>query len=633
MSTSDPSTVGRLSGAITLMRLGSLGEAREVVSALSVTTASDEATCAAQLLELIDSLAGQAQAKASALAAMQAALWDLRSAQESLRAHDARFRTTLESLGDGLISTDTHGRVEFINAVASRLTGWTATEAIGQPIAGVFRLIDSLSRADAPNPTWHALQGGTTTGLSDPKLLIARDGAERQVADNCAPIRDNDGCIVGAVLAFRDVTAERRRHDQLLESEIRFRTLFDSAAEGILVADQETSAFLYANKTWCEMFGFRADEIVGLRAPDIHPSAELPKVLGALGTEHQGQKRSATSVACLRKDGSVFFADIVMTSVQLDGRPCSIGFFADVSERQAYEQRLESERALRGHMEVELRQAQKLEAVGQLASGIAHEINTPAQYVGDSIHFLKDILGDLLGLIVTYRESIAQLTQDPEHQEIARQLREAEEAADLAYIQETVPSALDSAIDGISRIANIVNAMKEFAHPDRSEKSPTDLNRALQNTLVIARNEYKYVANVETVFGDLPQVVCHVGDLNQVFLNLLVNAAHAIADAGGSRASLGRIHVQTGCDGNTVRIDIADTGCGIPENIRTRVFEPFFTTKAVGRGSGQGLAVARSIVVDKHGGMLTFATEVGKGTTFTIRLPVDGGSAHAKIEA
>lgn len=287
-------------------------------------------------------------------------------------------------------------------------------------------------------------------------------------------------------------------------------------------------------------------------------------------------------------------------------------------------QRLEREIEEREQADIELRHAQKLQAVGQLAAGIAHEINTPTQFVGDNIRFLEDGFKDLQKLMTKYRQASEALAATPGCDAFHQQLREAESEADLSYLEENIPSAFSQARAGLSQISTIVRAMKEFAHPDQREKSPADLNRALQSALTIAANEYKYVANVETEFGEIPPVICHLSDMNQVFLNLLVNAAHAISDAVGQSGNKGCIRVRTKRDGDNVLIDIADTGCGIPEAIRERVFEPFFTTKAVGRGSGQGLAIARSIVVDKHGGSLTFESTVGAGTTFTIRLSVDG---------
>jgi two-component system, NtrC family, sensor kinase len=184
---------------------------------------------------------------------------------------------------------------------------------------------------------------------------------------------------------------------------------------------------------------------------------------------------------------------------------------------------------------------------------------------------------------------------------------------------------MEQMLEGLNRVATIVRGMKEFSHVDRTkEKSPGDVNRALESTLIVARNELKYVADVETDFGQLPPVICHLGDLNQVFLNLLVNAAHAIEDVTRGTGHKGKITVRTKMDGDWVEISIGDSGTGIPEEAREKIFDPFFTTKEVGKGTGQGLALARAIVVEKHQGTLTFETEMGKGTTFLIRLPVSG---------
>jgi signal transduction histidine kinase len=294
------------------------------------------------------------------------------------------------------------------------------------------------------------------------------------------------------------------------------------------------------------------------------------------------------------------------------------GLRCEVAERQKAEEARTKAQAERDAVEVQLRQAQKLEAVGQLAAGIAHEINTPAQFVGDSISFLADAFDRTLILVDKYRSQVESVGKS----EIIAAMARADDEADLDYTKKNAPDAIHRAQDGVSRIATIVSAMKEFAQPDTRQKASSDLNRAIETTLTIARNEYKYVADVETELGELPLVFCHIGDLNQVFLSLIVNAAHAIADVVKDSGRRGRITVRTAHVDDRVHVEIADTGCGIPEEIRGRVFDPFFTTKAVGRGSGQGLAIARSIVVDKHGGTLGFTSEVGKGTTFSAVLPV-----------
>jgi signal transduction histidine kinase len=271
---------------------------------------------------------------------------------------------------------------------------------------------------------------------------------------------------------------------------------------------------------------------------------------------------------------------------------------------------------------VELRQAQKLESVGRLASGIAHEINTPIQFIGDNTRFLQEAFAAFQTLLEKYQMVVDAAAAGPVNPNLVGEVREAIEAADLEFLMEETPKSLAQTIEGVVRVATIMRAMKEFAHIDRKEKAAADINKALLSTLTVARNELKYVANVETAFSDLPPVICNISDVNQVFLNLLVNAAHAIGDVLKGTGEKGIIRVRTSLDKATVLVSISDTGCGIPEGIREKVFDPFFTTKEIGRGTGQGLAIARSVVVDKHGGTLTFSSEVSKETTFYIRLPV-----------
>jgi signal transduction histidine kinase len=287
-------------------------------------------------------------------------------------------------------------------------------------------------------------------------------------------------------------------------------------------------------------------------------------------------------------------------------------------------QELKTAIEVRERVEQDLRQAQKLEAVGRLAAGVAHEINTPVQFVGDSIEFLRDATKDLMGVVERLRTVERAVLANAPALEAAIAARAAAEAADLPYVVENVPKAFERAAEGLTRVTTIVRSMKEFAHPDRKEMSAVDLNRALEATLVIARNEYKYVAELETDFEELPPVMCHIGDVNQALLNIIVNAAHAIADVVKGGGERGRLVVKTWRDGNDALIAIRDSGTGIPEGIHDRVFDPFFTTKPVGQGTGQGLAIAHSVIVDKHRGQLSFVSEPGVGTTFLIRLPIDG---------
>jgi signal transduction histidine kinase len=290
--------------------------------------------------------------------------------------------------------------------------------------------------------------------------------------------------------------------------------------------------------------------------------------------------------------------------------------------------RLQQEMDERTQIEIQLRHAQKLESIGRLAAGVAHEINTPIQFVGDNVTFLKQTFADLLALDQVQRTLIGKAAS-LEESDLA-ELREAEENADVEYLREQVPRAIASTQDGIARVAKIVQSMKSFAYPDQGQKTTADINTALSNTITVASNELKYVADVETDFGDLPPVPCFLGDINQVALNLLVNAAHAVADVVNKVGGKGKICVRTRHEGDEVVVSISDSGTGIPEKIRERIFDPFFTTKGVGKGTGQGLALAHSVVVKKHGGSLSFETETGKGTTFHVRLPLHGEAVSEK---
>jgi signal transduction histidine kinase len=276
-----------------------------------------------------------------------------------------------------------------------------------------------------------------------------------------------------------------------------------------------------------------------------------------------------------------------------------IGIGFDITERKMAEQRLA--------------QGEHLESIGRLAAGVAHEINTPIQYLNDSVYFIREAMQDLLA---HNAKLTASFPAPPETDE------------NVEDIKQELPPALDRVVDGLGRIAEIVRSMKEFSHVDQREMSRVDLNRAINSTLIIARSEYKYVADVETVLQELPPVTCHGGQINQVVLNLVVNAAHAIADKVKGTTDKGLITVKSCVEDGFAVVSIGDTGGGIPEAIRKRIFEPFFTTKEVGKGTGQGLSIAHSVITS-HGGTLDFVTEIGKGTTFHVRLPIAAEDSQA----
>lgn len=288
----------------------------------------------------------------------------------------------------------------------------------------------------------------------------------------------------------------------------------------------------------------------------------------------------------------------------------------------------------RAKVELELLHAQRLESLGRLAAGIAHEIDVPLQSVGDSCHFALEAVNDLHALQATYRDALREFAAGKiSLAALKARMQETEEAVDIAYLDEEVPKSLDKALDDLERIGSTVSALKEFAPPTVKEQALSDLNRAVVSTLAVARNEYKDVARVSMQLGELPLVMCRIDDVNQAMLNVIVNAAQAVAEVNKGTRNKGNITVRTWAENNDALVSVEDDGPGIANEVRERMFDPFFTTKTGGRNTGQGLAMARAIVVDRHGGAITVETEIGKGTTFTLRLPVEGKKARGAKRA
>jgi len=325
-----------------------------------------------------------------------------------------------------------------------------------------------------------------------------------------------------------------------------------------------------------------------------------------------------TELKMKRKDGSLIDVLVSVRVLQSIGERVYESVWTDITElRRAV--------ALTRELESQLHLAQKLEAVGQLASGIAHEINTPVQFISDNVHYLRGAFGKLATLIGQQQRSLAQQSAAADAPTAPgtspAPAASAAPRLDLPKLLRDADSAFEESLDGIQRVTEIVRAMKEFAHPGDGELSDVDVNHALATTLIVSRNEYKSVATVETQYGELPLIRGRRGEINKVLLNMIVNASHAIESKVKSTGGRGQITIRTLVRAPHVLIEIADTGCGIPASVIKRIFDPFFTTKAVGKGTGQGLAISRTIVTS-HGGHIQVASTPGEGTTFSIFLPM-----------
>jgi two-component system, NtrC family, sensor kinase len=519
-----------------------------------------------------------------------------------------RYRLLFDAGLAGVIQTNWDGRIVDCNDACAQIFGYaSAGELIGTPMTELYP--NSERRAD-----FRAKLKASGGILSYEQLLRKKDGSPVWVLGKARLLEDESGASKGVQGTMIDIT-ERKAAEE------KFRKAFDANPEPAIIATVAEGRYVDANESFLRTTGYTREEVIGHTSIELGFWATSADRFRLLEHVHKGGGSVRNlEITFQTKSGELRKGITSAEIIEINGKPCSIAVVKDITEHTL--------------LEKQLHQAQKMEAVGVLAAGIAHEINTPIQFVGDNTRFLWDSFSAVADMIAKYEEICKQLEKDHRMKELVEGARAAREKADWDYMRTEMPRAMEQMMDGVERVATIVRAMKAFSHVDQgTEKAAADLNKALESTLIVARNELKYVADVETEFGELPPVPCHLGDMNQVFLNLLINAAHAIGDVVKETKEKGKIRVRTSTEGDWVHVAISDTGTGIPESVRHKIFDPFFTTKQVGKGSGQGLALARATVVDKHGGKLYFDTEVGKGTTFHVWLPTSGTGAEGQQAA
>ncbi|HEY3498586.1 MAG TPA: ATP-binding protein [Polyangiaceae bacterium] len=385
------------------------------------------------------------------------------------------------------------------------------------------------------------------------------------------------------------------------------------APPGALLMLERSGTIASINQAALTLLGYDERELLGqpLRMLLEDPDSDCLVEAEALAPEGTALRTEQTWIAKSGLRVRVLFSIAALGVVDPHGQPRR--FVCTAFELGA-----------RRNWEIGVRHAEKLETVGRLSAGVAQEIGTPIQFVSDGVQFMRDASEDLFLLVEKHRAVLSAIRAGEDAREAASCVEAVEADADLAYSIANMSKAIGGCIEGIERMRSTVRSMQEFAQPDPREMAEVDLNHAILSTLTVARNEYKHVAHLSTEFGLLPPVYCHVGELNQAVLNLVVNAARAVAEVTKGTDKKGRITVRTRLDGDAVIVSIEDTGAGIPEPIRNRIFDPFFTTKERRSGTGQGLTIARTIVADKHGGKLWFETVVGQGTTFFLRVPCRG---------
>lgn len=426
------------------------------------------------------------------------------------------------------------------------------------------------------------------------------------------PYFDPNGELLGVIGVVRDITKQKKTEEALQKAHTEIAQLISSLSSILIVLSSKYEV-VHWNTSAERVFGISNADAVGQSFPELNIQLEwlvlqenIEKCLLEKRPKYMDPLRF------VRLNGTEGFLGFNVSPVfdHAGNVTGTILLGGDITERKASEN--------------QLTQAQKLESIGQLAAGIAHEINTPVQYIGDNTQFLKDGFRGLEQILNLYERVLDKARDNPELKNVIKNFETEVQKYDMGFLRSEIPLAIEQSMDGIMRVSEIVRAMKEFSHPGVIQKIALDINKAIENTITVARNEWKFVADVSTkLTPDLPEVVCNPGEINQVLLNITINAAQAIGEAiKAKKYDKGELKFSTQLNCDRVEIRISDNANGIPEHARPRLFEPFFTTKEVGKGTGQGLAIAYNVVEVKHGGTITFETELGKGTTFIIQLPI-----------
>jgi PAS domain S-box-containing protein len=439
------------------------------------------------------------------------------------------------------------------------------------------------------------------------------DGTDAFLLTSKVPLRDAKGNVIGILGIFTDITELKNNEERLLKSEESLKKAQEIANIGNWEWNIITNEYYLSDETF-QILGRTPQEYIPsfeTYLSIVHPS-DRDLVKDSLNAALNKSKQYDNEHRIVLTDGTERIVhEQAEVAFNEEGKAVRIvGTIQDITERKL--------------LESQLTQAQKLESIGGLAAGIAHEINTPTQFIGDNILFLKDAYAHYQVLFEKFEQLLEKNKSGSIPDSLIVDIEKGTEEADIEYLREEIPNAIEAALRGVERVATIVRAMKEFSHPGTKEKVPTDINKAIDSTITVSRTEWKYVAEMTTEFDEsLPLVPCLPGDFNQLILNMITNAAHAISEANGDGpVQKGAIKIITSKDGDYAVIKISDTGVGIPDAIKNKIFNPFFTTKEVGKGTGQGLAISHQVVVEKHGGSISFETEVGKGTKFVIRLPL-----------
>lgn len=525
---------------------------------------------------------------------------DIRQTEKELRSSRKNYHLLLQNANDMIQSMRHDGTFEFVNRK------WLHTLGYSEQESKHLTIWDILHEENFEEYKSIFKNAGAGDQLSDIDTVFRTKSGNTIYVNGNISFHGKSNGTVSAIGIFRNITKRKK----IQEERKRLAAAVQHAAELFEITDS-SGTILFVNPSFENLTGYTAEEIVGKHARILKSGEQSPEHYRELVTTiHNGHTWQGKLIN-RKKDGSFYHQQTTISPVK--DKHGDITYFVSVGRDITKKEALEHQH----------RQSQKLEAIGTLASGIAHEINTPSQFIMDNTAFLRDSFDTISDFI---SRLIDRLENDGDS--VPSFIREQYETHDLDFLLSEIPNSFKDTFEGIHRVKKIVGAMKDFAHSEQQEMVLADLNKAVETTITISKNSWKYHAEIQKELDpELPHITCSIDDIKQVILNLIVNAADAVAEKrekmieeGGS-PDMGTITIATETADDTVCLSVSDTGTGITPEVQEKIFEPFFTTKEVGTGSGQGLAITYDIIYEKHGGSIKIDSTPGEGTTFSVFLP------------
>ncbi|SDK91636.1 PAS domain S-box-containing protein [Maridesulfovibrio ferrireducens] len=521
--------------------------------------------------------------------------------EKRLAESEERFRGIAIASPVGIIITDIEGQLLYANERMNELTGMNYTDQTGHA------WMNSVQQEDKSNIkiNWYGADFITKNRIEF--RLIHQKGHTLWILGQIVELKNSDDQMIGYVVTMTDITQIKTAEQE----HKRLSAAVDQAAEAIMITSIE-GIITYVNPAFHEISGYSPQEAIGKNPRFLKSGEQDITFYDNMWDTILGGHIWKGILVNIKKDGKRYTQEATIGPVR-DESGKIINFVCvarDISQQLI--------------IEAQLRQAQKLESIGELAAGIAHEINTPTQYVSTNTQFMAESFATLLGMIKNCKNLIEALQSGNTHNELVDMAETALDEEELAYLEEDVPKAIAESVIGLKRISEIVKSVKQLAHPGEVHKGLHHLNEIVRNAVTVSSNEWKYISEVELNLDDnLPEIYCLKGEIGQVVLNLIINGAHAIeSKIGTDSEEKGCITITTYKEKEWAVLEVSDTGTGMPQNVVDRAFDPFFTTKEVGKGTGQGLAITHNVIVNMHNGFINVDTEEGNGTTFTVKLPL-----------